>query len=65
MEEGEVVPSPRGTECVQREKVQETIGYTENVSCRRGSGQHAWFGLEDDNKDDSRPAGFGGEGRNF
>lgn len=52
MEEGDVVPSLRGTECPQKEKAQEIVGWTEKVSYRRGSGHHAWFGLEDDNKDD-------------
>lgn len=68
MEEGEVVSPPRGTECAQREKVQETAGCTEKVSYRRGSGHHAWFGLEDKNKDDrvsKMTAGLGGKGRNF
>lgn len=52
LEEGEVVSSPRGTECAQREKIQEIAGCTEKVSYRRGSGHHAWFGLEDKEEDD-------------
>lgn len=52
MEEGDVVPSLRGTECPQKEKAQETVGWTEKVSYRRGPGHRAWFSLEDDNKDD-------------
>lgn len=47
----EDVPSLRGTECPQKEKAQETVGWTEKVNYRRGSEHCAWFGLEDDNKD--------------
>lgn len=47
----EDVPSLRGTECPQKEKAQETVGWTEKVNYRRGSEHRAWFGLEDDNKD--------------
>lgn len=51
MEEGKVVPSPGGTECAQR-RFRRLYDCTEKVSYRRGSGHHAWFGLEDKNKDD-------------
>lgn len=52
MEEGEVVPSPRGTECAQSKKLQETVVCTEKVNYRSGSEHHARFGLEDKTKTD-------------